>query len=334
MAIRFAILGAGRIGQVHARAIGATEGAELAAVYDPVEAAASAVQAQYGCDIRSVEDCAAADDIDAALICTPTDLHADQIELFARAGKAVFCEKPIDLSVPRVQACLEVVKAEGATLMIGFNRRFDTDFQRLNAVIAEGGIGEVEMVSITSRDPGPPPVEYIKRSGGIFRDMTIHDFDIARWMLGEEVESVVAQGSVLVDPAIGEAGDFDTAHVLLKTASGRQAVIGNSRRAVYGYDQRIEVHGSAGMASAGNTHEARIEVATASGYRRPPLLNFFMERYEQAYAAEIKAFIDALSEGTEPPTTGHDGLMALALAEAANVSVAEGRVVTMDEVLG
>ncbi len=334
MAIRFAILGAGRIGQVHARAIGATEGAELGAVYDPIEAAAKAVQAQYGCDILSVEDCAAADDIDAALICTPTDLHAEQIELFARAGKAIFCEKPIDLSVPRVQACLEVVKAEGATLMIGFNRRFDADFQRLKSVITEGGIGEVETVSITSRDPGPPPLDYIARSGGIFRDMTIHDFDIARWMLGEDVESVIAQGSVLVDPAIGEAGDFDSVHVLLKTATGRQAVITNSRRAVYGYDQRIEVHGSAGMAAAGNAHEARIEVATASGYTRPPLLNFFMERYEQAYAAEIKAFIEAVSNGTTPPTTGDDGLMALALAEAATISVAKGRVVTMDEVLG
>ena len=216
----------------------------------------------------------------------------------------------------------------------GVRRVFDADFQRLRSIISDGGIGDVEMVSITSRDPGPPPLEYIARSGGIFRDMTIHDFDVARWMLGEEVESVQAQGSVLVDPAIGEAGDFDTVHVLLKTASGRQAVIANSRRAVYGYDQRIEVHGSAGMASAGNTHEARVEVATASGYTRPPLLNFFMERYEQAYAAEIKSFIEALRDGAEPPTTGQDGLMALALAEAANVSAAEGRVVTMDEVLG
>ena len=334
MAIRFAILGAGRIGQVHARAIAATEGAELAAIYDPISEAAGAVQAQYGCDIRSVEECAEATDIDAALICTPTDLHADQIELFARAGKAVFCEKPIDLSVPRVQACLDVVEAEGATLMIGFNRRFDADFQRLRSVIDAGDIGKVEMVSITSRDPGPPPVDYIARSGGIFRDMTIHDFDVARWMLGEEVDSVMAQGSVLVDPAIGEAGDFDSVHVLLKTASGRQAAIGNSRRAIYGYDQRIEVHGSAGMASAGNTHEARVEVATASGYTRPPLLNFFMERYEQAYAAEIRAFVDAVSNGTPPPTTGRDGLMALALAEAANISVAEARVVRLDEVLG
>lgn len=334
MAIRFAILGAGRIGQVHARAIGATEGAALVAVYDPIEAAARAVQATYGCDIRSVEECAAAGDIDAALICTPTDLHAEQIELFARAGKAVFCEKPIDLSVPRVRACLEVVKAENATLMIGFNRRFDADFQRLKSVIDAGGIGDVEMVSITSRDPGPPPLEYIARSGGIFRDMTIHDFDIARWMLGEEVESVQAQGSVLIDQAIGKAGDFDTVHVLLKTASGRQAVIGNSRRAVYGYDQRIEVHGSKGMAAAGNTHEARIEVATAEGYTRPPLLNFFMERYEQAYASEIKAFVDAVTNGTTPPTTGADGLMALVLAEAANISAAEGRAVMVSEVLG
>ena len=334
MAIRFAILGAGRIGQVHARAIAATEGAELTAIFDPIEAAAVAIQDKYGCDIRSVEACASADDIDAALICTPTDLHADQIELFARAGKAVFCEKPIDLSVPRVQACLDVVKAEGSTLMIGFNRRFDVDFGRLHAAVAEGRIGDVEMVSITSRDPGPPPLDYIARSGGIFRDMTIHDFDVARWMLGEEVESVIAEGSVLVDPAIGEAGDFDSVQVLLKTASGRQAVIANSRRAAYGYDQRIEVLGSKGMAAAENTHEARIEIATEAGYARPPLLNFFMERYEAAYASEIRAFVDAVTKGTPPPTTGHDGLMALALAEAANISVAEGRRVAVNEVLG
>lgn len=333
MALRFAILGAGRIGQVHARAIASTEGAELAAIFDPIEAAAQAISEKYGCDIRSVEDCAAATDIDAALICTPTDLHADQIELFARAGKAIFCEKPIDLSVPRVQACLEVVKAEGATLMIGFNRRFDSDFNALHAAIDCGSIGNVEMVTITSRDPGPPPVDYIERSGGIFRDMTIHDFDVARWMLGEEVETVSAQGSVMVDPAIGAAGDFDSVTVMLKTATGRQAVISNSRRAAYGYDQRIEVHGSDGMAFAENSHEARMQVATAKGFTRPPLLNFFMDRYTEAYASEIAAFVAAVTKGTPPPTTGHDGLMALALAEAANISVTEGRAVKVAEVL-
>ena len=333
MPVRLAILGAGRIGQVHARAIAANDTAELVAVHDPVATAADAILSAYDCEARTVRACAEADDIDAVLICTPTDLHAEQIELFARAGKAIFCEKPVDLSVNRVRACLDVVEAEGATLMIGFNRRFDKDFNALKSVIAEGRVGDVEMVTITSRDPGPPPIDYIRRSGGIFRDMTIHDFDMARWLLDEEIESVFAQGSVLVDPAIGEAGDFDSVNVLLKTGSGRQCVISNSRRAAYGYDQRIEVLGSAGMASAENVHEARVETATSDGYVRPPLQNFFMERYEAAYADEISAFVQVVESATAPPVSGHDGLMALVLAEAANVSVAESRAVAIDEVM-
>lgn len=333
MPVRLALLGAGRIGQVHARAIAANGTAELVAVHDPVAAAADAIRSAYGCEVRTIEACAEADDIDAVLICTPTDLHAKQIAFFARAGKAVFCEKPVDLSVDRVRACLSVVEAEGATLMIGFHRRFDKDFKALKSVIAEGRIGNVEMVTITSRDPGPPPLDYIRRSGGIFRDMTIHDFDMARWLLDEEIESVIAQGSVLVDRAIGEAGDLDSVNVLLKTGSGRQCVLSNSRRAAYGYDQRIEVLGSDGMASAENMHEARVETATSVGYVRPPLQNSFMERYEAAYADEIGAFVQVVETGTAPPVSGHDGLMALVLAEAANVSVAESRAVAIDEVL-
>lgn len=332
MSVRFAVLGAGRIGQVHARAVASTTGAELVAVADAMPAAAEAIQKKYGCEIRSIDEIAAASDIDAVIICTPTDMHADQIEIFARAGKAVFCEKPIDLDVNRVKSCLAVVAETGTTLMIGFNRRFDADFRALRAAIDAGQIGDVEMVNITSRDPGPPPLDYIARSGGIFRDMTIHDFDIARWMLGEEVETVLAQASVLVDPAIGEAGDFDSINVVLKTASGKQCVISNSRRAAYGYDQRIEVLGSKGMATAQNVHEARIEVANDQGFTRPPLLNFFMERYTQAYAAEIAAFVKAVGAGTSPPTTGHDGLMALVLAEAANRSVAQGRAIQVADI--
>ncbi|MDA9865359.1 inositol 2-dehydrogenase, partial [bacterium] len=299
---------------------------------DAMPAATKAIQDIYGCSVRSINEIASSADIDAVIICTPTDMHADQIEQFARAGKAIFCEKPIDLNVERVKSCLAVVADAKATLMIGFNRRFDADFQALRAAIDAGQIGTVEMVNITSRDPGPPPVDYIARSGGIFRDMTIHDFDIARWMLGEEVESVLAQASVLVDPAIGKAGDFDSVNVVLKTASGKQCVITNSRRAAYGYDQRIEVLGSKGMAAAQNVHESRIEVATADGYTRPPLLNFFMSRYAQAYAAEIAAFVEAVNNGTTPPTTGQDGLMALVLAEAANRSVAEARAVKLAEI--
>ncbi len=332
MSVRFAILGAGRIGQVHARAISETPGAELVAIYDPVKKAAKSVRDTYGCEIRSVEDCAQAKDIDAVAICTPTDLHADQIEMFARAGKAVFCEKPIDLSVERVRSCLKVVEETGATLMIGFNRRFDPDFRALRDTIDAGDIGKVEMVTVVSRDPGAPPIDYIKRSGGIFRDMTIHDFDIARWMLGDEVESVIAQASVLVDKEIGKVGDYDSVNVVLKTKKGRQCVITNSRRATYGYDQRIEVLGSKGMASAENIHENRVQVANGKGFARRPLVNFFLERYMPAYKAEIAAFVKAVNDKTTPPTTGHDGLMALVLAEAANISVAEGRAVKVSEI--
>jgi myo-inositol 2-dehydrogenase/D-chiro-inositol 1-dehydrogenase len=334
MSVRFGILGAGRIGKVHARAVAATPGATLVAVADPVAEAANAVAHDYGCAIRSIDEIGRAGDIDAVVICTPTDTHADLIERFARAGKAVFCEKPIDLDVARVKACLKVVADEGATLMVGFNRRFDPDFMAVRQAIDEGRIGTVEMVTITSRDPGPPPLDYIRRSGGIFRDMTIHDFDMARWLLGEEVETVMAAASVLVDPAIGKAGDFDSVNVILRTASGRQAVITNSRRAAYGYDQRIEVHGSDGVAAARNTHEANIELAGAEGYRRPPLLNFFMTRYTSAYANEIAAFIAAVRDGTTPPATGDDGLKALALADAALKSVAEGRAVSLSEITG
>ena len=333
MTLKIAILGAGRIGQVHARAVAGTPGARLVAIADAVPAAARAVAEAHGCTVSDIDAIAADPGVDAVAICTPTDTHADLIERFARAGKAVFCEKPIDLDVARVRACLRVVEETGAVLMVGFNRRFDPDFAAVRAAIDAGRVGAVEMVTITSRDPGPPPLDYIARSGGIFRDMTIHDFDIARWLLGEEVERVQAAASVLVDPAIGRAGDFDSVNVILTTASGRQATITNSRRASYGYDQRIEVHGSAGAVSAGNHHLARTTIADAEGFHRPALLDFFMSRYTAAYAAEIAAFVAAVETGAQVPTTGHDGLMALALADAALLSVAEGRAVAVSEVL-
>lgn len=333
MAVRFGLLGAGRIGKVHAKAVTGDANAKLVAVADAMPAAAQAIADQYGCDVRTIEAIEAAKDIDAVVICTPTDTHADLIERFVKAGKAVFCEKPIDLSLARVKQCLEVVRAHKGTLMVGFNRRFDPHFRAVRAEIDKGTVGEVEMVVITSRDPGAPPVEYIKRSGGIFRDMTIHDFDMARFLLGEEVSEVVATAAVLVDPAIGKAGDFDSVQVLLKTASGRQAMISNSRRATYGYDQRIEVHGSKGAVSAENQRPVSIEVATGAGYTRPPLHDFFMTRYTEAYAAEIATFIAALNGTDKAEPTGEDGLVALALADAAVKSVAEGRVVKMSEVM-
>jgi myo-inositol 2-dehydrogenase/D-chiro-inositol 1-dehydrogenase len=333
MTVRIGILGAGRIGKAHAAAISATTGAEFIAVAEPFAEAAKAMADQYGCDIRTIDEIAAASDIDGVIICTPTDTHADLIEQFCKAGKAVFCEKPVDLSIKRVQDCLKVVEETNGTLMVGFNRRFDPDFNGVKEAIDAGMIGKVEMVNITSRDPGAPPVEYIERSGGIFRDMTIHDFDVARWLLGEEVTEVQAIGSVLVDEEIGKVGDYDSVNVLMKTASGRQASITNSRRATYGYDQRIEVLGSEGMAQAENHHEDTVQIATADGYKRRPLMNFFMERYMPAYQAEIRAFVAAVEQGITPPTTGEDGLMALVLAEAAVRSAAEGRMVKVSEVL-
>ena len=331
--MRFAVLGAGRIGQVHSDALAAVKGARLAAIADPVADAAEAVRDRHGCDIRSIDEIAASDDVDAVLICTPTDTHADLIEQFARAGKAIFCEKPVDLEIERVRACLKVVEETGAFLMIGFQRRFEPDFNVLKAAIDEGRIGKVEMIALTSRDPSPPPISYIERSGGIFRDMTIHDFDVARWLLGEEVETVMAAASNLVDPAIGAAGDFDSVSVLMTTAGGKHCAISCSRRATYGYDQRIEVHGEKGAVSAVNHSEARVVYAGPEGYTVPPNQHFFITRYMDAYRREIEAFVAAVAEGAPPPVGGEDGLRALALALAAMKSVAEGRAVKVAEVL-
>ena len=332
--VRLALLGAGRIGRVHAHAISLTENARLISVSDPVRGAAEAIAIAHDAEVRTIEANEAADDIDAVLICTPNTTHADLIERFARAGKAVFCEKPIDLSVARVRTCLEFVERTGTTLMVGFHRRFDPDFTALKTAIDEGRIGDVEMITLTSRDPYQPSPDYIRTSGGLFRDMTIHDFDVARWLLGEEIRTVQAVASVLTDPAIAELGDFDSGTVLLATASGRQCTITNTRRASYGYDQRIEVHGSLGAVSAGNRHRTNIEIATADGYLRAPLLGFFMDRYTLAYAAEMAAFVEAVANGSPVLVTGHDGLAALELAEAAHSAATEGRVVRLSEVHG
>ena len=329
MSLRFAILGAGRIGQVHTRAVSGNDDAVLAAISDPVEVAAKSLADRYGAQIRDVEAIAAADDIDAVVLCTPTDLHAQQIELFARAGKAVFCEKPIDLDSARVRACLSVVEETGATLMVGFNRRFDPHFMGVKAAIESGRIGSPEMGIITSRDPGAPPADYITRSGGIFKDMMIHDFDMAVFLMGDMPETVMATGSVLVDPEIGELGDFDSASAVLRWADGRQLSISNSRRATYGYDQRVEMHGSSGMVAAENEHPVRIEVATVDGYMRPPLHDFFMTRYIAAYANEINAFVAALGGETGGIPTGIDGLNALLIAEAALESANTGKAVAI-----
>ncbi len=332
MSIRIGLLGAGRIGQVHADAIAVVPNATLVAVAEPLKENAERVSKQHEAEIRSIEEIESSSDIDAVIICTPTDTHADLIEKFVGAGKAVFCEKPIDLDSQRVQKCLEFVKQNQGILMVGFQRRFDPDFLALKERISEGAIGDVEMITLTSRDPAPPPMAYIKRSGGIFRDMTIHDLDVARWLLEEEVHSVQASASVLVNKEIGEAGDFDSVNLILTTATGKQCTINNSRRATYGYDQRIEVHGSKGVASAGNHHVSRVTVANGDGYTQPPLQDFFMTRYTAAYEAEIAEFIDALNSKRMPSVTGQDGLRALELADAALESVKTAKVVTLSHV--
>lgn len=324
--IRFGVLGAGRIGKVHAATIAANPKAKLAYVADAFPAAAEQLAQQTGARVASVEEIIAASDVDAVLIATPTPSHADLIEAASKAGKHILCEKPVSLSVDRINQCLDVVEKNKSTLMIGFNRRFDPNFATVEKRLRNGDVGEIEIVTIISRDPNPPPASYVKSSGGLFRDMMIHDFDMARYLMGEEFVVVNALGSALVDKAIGEEGDVDTAAVQMQTASGRIAVITNSRRATYGYDQRIEVHGSTGMLSARNIQNSSVELWNANGIAGDPVQNFFIERYAQAYANEINTFIDAVDAGnTSPRPSGFDGLQAQKLADAATESWQTGK---------
>jgi myo-inositol 2-dehydrogenase / D-chiro-inositol 1-dehydrogenase len=323
--IRFGILGAGRIGKVHAATIAASKTAKVAFIADAMPKAASDLAASVGAKVATVEDIIASKDVDAILIATPTGTHADLIEAGSNAGKAILCEKPVSLSVERIIACLKVVEKNKSNLMIGFNRRFDPNFADLAARIRKGDIGNVELATIISRDPSPPPPEYVKGSGGLFRDMMIHDFDMARFLVGEEFVVVHALGSALVDKAIGDAGDVDTASVQMQTASGKIAVITNSRRATYGYDQRMEVHGSKGMLRAGNVHNTTVELANGDGFRGDPVLNFFTERYGAAYANEVNSFIDGIAKGVSARPNGHDGLQAQKLADAATESWKTGK---------
>ena len=323
--LRIGILGCGRIGQVHARSIKALEGARVVAVADAIPAAAQALATTTGAEVRDVDAILSASDVDAVIIGTPTDSHFGQIMGAAKAGKAIFCEKPVDMSVENIRTCMATVQAANVLFMTGFNRRFDPNFAALRARLRAGDIGAVELVTITSRDPSPPPVSYIARSGGLFRDMMIHDFDMARFLMGEEFIRLHAVGSALVDPEIGAAGDVDTAAVILTTASGRICQISNSRRASYGYDQRIEVHGQRGMLRAENQLESTVEIATETGFRRDPAQHFFLERYEAAYLAEMRAFVAAALGGAAPEPDIQDGLRAQMLADAATLSRASGQ---------
>lgn len=328
--LRFGILGAGRIGNVHARAIAASGRARVAYIADAMPEAAGKLAEIVGARTGSVQEVVAASDVDAILIATPTDTHADLIEQVARAGKAILCEKPVSLSVERIEACLQVVEKAGVPLMIGFHRRYDPNFAFLEKRLRSGEIGDPEIITITCRDPAAPPVSYIERSGGLYRDMMIHDFDMARFLLGdEEPVTVHALGGVLTDPAIEAAGDIDTASVQMQTASGKIVIITNSRRATYGHDQRIEVHGSKGLLRAANIHDTTVELANEAGWTQDRIPFSFVERYQAAYTAEIEKFLDFLETGEPPRASGHDGLMAQKLAEAASQSLASGQVVRL-----
>ncbi|MBB3949072.1 inositol 2-dehydrogenase [Aureimonas jatrophae] len=325
--LNVALLGAGRIGQVHARSIAADKNSRLVAVADVVSDAARSLAERTGAKAMTIEEILADPAIDAVLIATSTDTHSDLIERASAAGKAVLCEKPVDLSLERALACQKTVGGE--SVMIGFNRRFDPNFAALKAAFDAGEIGRAELLSITSFDPAPPPVSYVKVSGGLFRDMMIHDFDMACWLMGGAPEKVTAVGSSLVDPAIGEAGDVDTAAVTMTWADGRIAVIKNSRRAGYGYDQRVELLGSEGLLSARNVLENTVEKITAAGAASAKPVYFFLERYMRAYETEWTAFVDAVENKSAFPVTLRDGVAALACAEAATRSSQTGETVTL-----
>ena len=331
MSINLCLFGAGRIGQIHGANIALHRDATLRYVVDVDAAAAAQLASSLGAKAADAQAALSDRDVHGVIIATSTDTHLSLIEAAASAGKAVFCEKPLDLDEARARRCIDVAAAASIPLYVGFNRRYDPSFRRLKDEIAAGTIGKVEVVSITSRDPAPPPADYIRRSGGMFRDMTIHDLDMARWLLGEEPSSVFASGSCLADPAIGEAGDIDTAVVILQTRGGAFCQVTNSRRCSYGYDQRIEVFGATGMLRADNETETRVELATSAGFQREPALPFFLERYREAYRLELDDFVRALKGEQTGLADGHDGLRALILADAAERSRQTGQAVRMEQ---
>ncbi|MEX0287093.1 MAG: inositol 2-dehydrogenase [Paracoccaceae bacterium] len=322
--MKVALFGAGRIGKVHAASIRTDPRSDLVAVTDVVDAAAQALAADHGIAVSTPDAILNDPQIDAILIASSTDTHADLIEAGVQAGKAIFCEKPIDLSLSRARDIRRIADGYDKPLMVGFNRRFDPNFAALKAALDAGEVGKGEMLSITSFDPAPPPVDYIKVSGGLYRDMMIHDFDMCAFLFGMP-DTVMAHGACLVDPAIGAAGDIDTAVVVLTYADGRMATIRNSRRAPYGYDQRVEVLGSDGLLSAENELENTVVKSTSAGVTSAKPVHFFLERYMRAYGIEWSAFVDACLTDAPVPATVQDGVNALALAEAANMSLAQGR---------
>lgn len=335
MALRIGVLGAGRIGRLHMGNLSSRiAGVELAAVSDVYREAAERAAAEFSIPRQTQDPLEVIRDpgIDAVLICSSTDTHADLIIAAAEAKKAIFCEKPIALDLGRIDAALDAVSKAGVQLQIGFNRRFDSNYRRVRDLVEAGQIGELHLLRITSRDPSPPPIEYVRVSGGIFLDMMIHDFDMARFITGSEVEEVYTVGAVRVDPEIGKAGDIDTAIVTVKFASGVLGTIDNSRRAVYGYDQRIEAFGSGGMAESANRRPNEVRVSGARQVSEDLPLNFFVERYTESYAAELVEFVESVRSGSQPPVTGRDGRMPVVIGMAARRSYEEHRPVAVSEI--
>jgi myo-inositol 2-dehydrogenase/D-chiro-inositol 1-dehydrogenase len=333
--LKIGLIGAGRIGRMHAEHfITRIPSAELVMVADVFEENAKQCAKRYAIPFATQDYHAILDrpDIDAVMICSSTDTHARIIEEAAQAGKHIFCEKPIALDLPPIDRALDAVTRAGIKLQLGFNRRFDPSYRRVRQAVEQGETGRLQQIHIISRDPGPPPIEYIPGSGGLFLDMTIHDFDMARFLTGSEVDEIFAMAGVMVDPAIGEAGDVDTATILLHFTNGVIGTIENCRHAAYGYDQRVEVLGSAGAVQTENKYPNTAIISDSHGIRHDLPLHFYIERYTESYVTEMEAFVDAVLHDTPVPVTGYDGRMAAVLGLAAKKSLAEHRPVRLSEI--
>jgi myo-inositol 2-dehydrogenase/D-chiro-inositol 1-dehydrogenase len=333
--IQVGVIGAGRIGKIHAENLTTrVPGVKVVAIADPIIEAARETAERLHIPTALADYHAILNDpsIDAVAICSSTNTHAQIIIEAAQAGKHIFCEKPISHDLAKIDQALAAVEKAGVKLQIGFNRRFDPNFRKVRQMVAEGKIGEPHILRITSRDPAPPPIEYVKVSGGMFFDMTIHDFDMARYLMGSEVEEIFVAGGVRVDPKIGEAGDLDTAVITLRFKNGAIGTIDNSRRAVYGYDQRVEVFGSGGMVTAlNNTPDSHV-YSNGEGVHSARPLYFFLERYTESFIAEMKEFVESIQKGVQPPVTGLDGRIPVLMGMAANKSYKENRPVKLSEV--
>ncbi|OSX69310.1 hypothetical protein BU14_1630s0003 [Porphyra umbilicalis] len=326
------IIGCGRIGQVHAKAISSTLGAKLVAVADPFEKFGRAVASEFSTTwVADWKELVANPEVDGVVIGSPTPFHAEQIIACAEAGKAIFCEKPISNDLATIDNCLEAVDKSGVKLLVGFQRRFDSNFQKVKSVVSSGAIGDVRTFTITSRDPAPPPADYLAKSGGIFLDMASHDFDMARFVCGAEIESVFVTGAA-IESAAQEAGDLDTVITVLKMSNGAFGTIENSRRCGFGYDQRVEVFGGKGSVIGSNKANDTVTVNTDSGIDSSLPFDFFMDRYAAAYTGIMGAFVDMVAQDGEVPVGGADGRAPIVAAKAAQLSVKEGRLVRLDEV--